>query len=341
MAVSFKKIRGGLITIVLFLVVFIAIILSLQHQQPKEPKKCVPISDRKYTCKADNEACLKCHAKTECEYNDPEDSTKVVHKKMPVANIIDTNRYYTSNHWDFKCTDCHSDEYLKAPHDSTLKEASISTCLDCHLDDEKYVKYHFDKIEAEFKKSAHFKLDTMGFSCWSCHDAHYNVLNERNCDEEILSIVEYDNSMCIACHTDSSRYNKFGKKAFDLYEKHSWLPEMSNHFENVRCIDCHASINDTILADHLILPKEKSVRECAECHSTNSILYKTLYERRPINEADKYGFYNSILLNEQYVIGSNRNYYLNIISIALVCLVLFIIGIHVAARVLIKKKKKK
>lgn len=337
---SLKKFKGSFIIILILLLVIIVIVLATKFQQT-EVSKCPVDIDRKYTCKIENESCLKCHAKSVCEYKDPDDTTKTIRKKMPVKNIIDTNKYYKSNHWDFKCIDCHSDEYKKAPHDSTLKEGTINTCLDCHLDDEKFAKYHFDKIDAEYRKSTHFKLDTLGFSCWSCHDEHYNVVNERNCDEKILDIVAYSNAMCLNCHNDTNVYNKFGKPAVNLIEKHNWLPYMSNHFENVRCIDCHSSINDTILADHCVMPKEKSVRQCADCHSANSILYKTLYERRTIKNVNEYGFYNSILLKEQFVIGSNRNYYLSIISIAITCFIFFIILMHLTARFVINKKKKK
>jgi hypothetical protein len=338
MSFSFKKVRVGIVTIIVFVVVFLAIVFSLKNQ----PKATVKnkILDRDYTSKTENMTCLECHSKAECEYKDPSDSTILIRKKMPVNCIIDTLLYYNSNHWDFKCTDCHSDEYSKAPHDSTLKEAEISTCLDCHLDDEQFTKYHFDKIESEFRKSTHAGLDTLGFSCWSCHNGHYNKVNERDIDESVMDIVAYGNKICLDCHSDTSKYNKFGKPLADLVEKHNWLPYLSNHFDNVRCIDCHTAINDTILADHFVLPKEESVRECAACHSTNSILYKTLYERRKITDINKFGFYNSVILKEQLVIGSNRNYYLNLISMVIFIIVSFVVILHIALRILIIKKKK-
>jgi hypothetical protein len=260
---------------------------------------------------------------------------------MPGKRIIDTNRYYNSNHWDFKCIDCHSDEYYKAPHDTTLKNSKLNTCLDCHADDENTAKYHFDKIESAFHKSIHYRKDSVIFSCWSCHDAHYNKAHERNTEEGILKTVSYDNEMCMHCHNDPGYFTSINKQCKDINEMHEWLPYMENHFKNVRCIDCHAEIDDTILVDHNIQPKANSVRECAVCHSTNSILLKTLYERRPIKNVNKYGFFNYILMNEQYVIGANRNYILNILSIILFGFVVFVIFLHIVVRLVQTKSKKK
>ena len=44
------------------------------------------------------------------------------------------------------------------------------------------------------------------------------------------------------------------------------------------------------------------------------------------------GFFNGIILNESYVIGANRNEYLNIISLIIFIGVIGIIGIHVVFR---------
>ena len=32
-------------------------------------------------------------------------------------------------------------------------------CLDCHGGDEKFAKFKFEKIESDYKKSVHFKLE--------------------------------------------------------------------------------------------------------------------------------------------------------------------------------------
>ena len=49
------------------------------------------------------------------------------------------------------------------------------------------------------------------------------------------------------------------------------------------------------------------------------------------------GFFNGIILNASYVIGANRNEYLNLISLIIFVLVLGIIGIHIILR--IRKKR--
>ena len=42
-------------------------------------------------------------------------------------------------------------------------------------------------------------------------------------------------------------------------QTHEWLPNETLHFQNVRCIECHTQINDSILVAHLVLPKEKAL----------------------------------------------------------------------------------
>ncbi len=77
---------------------------------------------------------------------------------------------------------------------------------------------------------------------------------------------------------------------------------------------------------------------CVECHSKNSILLASLYNynRSKIN-AVSLGFQNEIILNSGYVIGANRNHYLNVISIIILALVLAGIAGHITLRILYKK----
>ncbi len=48
------------------------------------------------------------------------------------------------------------------------------------------------------------------------------------------------------------------------------------------------------------------------------------------------GFFNGIILNESYVIGANRNVYLNIISIALFAVISLIMIVHIVFRLIRK-----
>ncbi len=59
-----------------------------------------------------------------------------------------------------------------------------------------------------------------------------------------------------------------------------------------------------------------------------STLYK--FESK---EQRKDGFFNGIILNESYVIGANRNEYLNIISLVISAVIIIIIGVHIYFRV--------
>ena len=98
-----------------------------------------------------------------------------------------------------------------------------------------------------------------------------------------------------------------------MIKKHDWLPNQAAHFQNVRCIECHTKINNDIPVSHLIKPKEEAVKRCNECHSQNSILMASLYKFES-KEQRRDGFFNGIILNESYVIGANRNEYLNLVS---------------------------
>jgi hypothetical protein len=45
------------------------------------------------------------------------------------------------------------------------------------------------------------------------------------------------------------------------------------------------------------------------------------------------GFFNGIILNASYVIGANRNEYLNLLSLIIFVGVIVIIGIHIIFRI--------
>jgi len=52
----------------------------------------------------------------------------------------------------------------------------------------------------------------------------------------------------------------------------------------------------------------------------------------------KSGFYNGVIMNEGYVIGANRNYYLGLLSIIMFSLVIIGIAIHATLRIIKRKK---
>jgi hypothetical protein len=119
-------------------------------------------------------------------------------------------------------------------------------------------------------------------------------------------------------------------------EKHDWLPNQIAHFASVRCIECHTHVSDDVLVAHQIQTKDKAVKKCVECHSQNSILMTSLYKFQAKEKRDKFGFFNSEILGDSYIIGANRNYYLNVMSGLIFGFVMLGIIIHTILRVLKK-----
>lgn len=280
----------------------------------------------------ENENCLKCHGQNIYEYTN-EALGKTIRHSMSIEKIINRDVFYKSNHKSFKCTDCHSEEYMKFPHGGELRMEQMYGCLDCHGNDPKYSKFHFEEIDAEYQQSIHFPMEKDGFSCWKCHNPHSYQISIRN-TANLKNTIAYDNGICLNCHTDYQNFQLLSdKKEINIIQKHEWLPNQYAHFQSVRCIECHTKSNDSILVSHLIMPKDSAVRKCNECHSQNSILMASLYKFKS-REQRKDGFFNGVILNESYVIGANRNEYLNTFSLAILILVIGVIGVHVFFRII-------
>jgi len=284
-----------------------------------------------------NEKCLKCHGQSKYKYINSESGSDVT-KRMYFETIINRDQFAESNHKNFKCTDCHSEDYDTFPHPGRLRMESKYACIDCHGGDEKYAKFKFEQIETEFQASVHSTKHSDDFNCWMCHNPHTYKINARS-EEKIKDIVAYDNAICLNCHADITKYQMLTDKVNpNILQKHQWLPNQALHFKNVRCIECHARTNDSILVAHNIQPKAKAVRRCVECHSTNSILMASLYKYKVKEGRSKAGFYNGVIMNEGYVIGANRNYYLGLISLIMFGCVAAGILIHASLRILKRKK---
>lgn len=282
----------------------------------------------------DNESCFVCHGQDKYEYTNEFLGIKVK-DLMCSERIITRNDFYQSNHKSFGCTDCHSSDYITFPHPGELRMELKYNCMDCHGGDVSFSMFSFEEIDAEYQQSVHFKLEEEGFTCWSCHDAHTYKINVRN-SENLKETILYDNAICLNCHSDFNRFRLMSEKEeINLIEKHDWLPSQASHFRSVRCIECHTRLNDSILVAHMIVPKADAVKNCNECHSKNSILMASLYKFQS-KEQRSDGFLNGIILNESYVIGANRNEYLNIFSAVIFAVVLFVIGIHIVFRILKK-----
>jgi hypothetical protein len=283
----------------------------------------------------ENQKCLDCHgSKTYYFYNDWIE--REVKERMNPYFIIDSTLFYESNHKTFRCTDCHSEDYSEFPHSGELRMEEKYTCLDCHGGDEDYAQYEFERLEEEFNNSVHATNHSDDFTCWMCHNPHTYKINART-NENILETIHYDNDICLSCHADLNKYQLISSLANpNILDKHEWLPNQALHFINVRCIECHAEIEEDIMIAHNVQGKDKAVKKCVECHSENSMLLASLYKFQAMESRSKLGFVNSAILNHSYIIGANRNIYLNISSLIIFGFVLLGIAFHATLRIIKK-----
>ena len=276
----------------------------------------------------ENENCLKCHGEVKYTLEDTLFG-RVITQSMCPSDILDRDEYYSGVHKAFSCTDCHSYDYEVFPHPLEARLEEMYACMDCHGYDENFAHYNFEVIQEEFEASIH---NIEEFTCWKCHDPHSYRAFMRN-SEDFEEAILYDNTMCLSCHADFNRFMLLtDREEINLVESHDWLPNQVSHFGSVRCIECHTEINDTVLVAHLILPKEKAVRKCTECHSKDSRLMQTLY-KFSIQEGRKGGFLNGVILNDAYVIGANQNVFLNWISLLAFGFTLLVILFHIVLRI--------
>jgi hypothetical protein len=301
----------------------------------KQEKKDT-VNQSKFKNAAENEICFKCHGQSKYSYENPEQG-KVVTKRMYAELVINPDLFYTSNHRQFKCTDCHSEDYATFPHPGNLRMESKPNCIDCHGGDPQYAKFHFEAIDTAFMESVHSTKHSQDFTCWMCHNPHTYKINART-NENIKQTIIYDNTICLSCHSDYTRFQLLtDKKNPNILVKHEWLPNQELHFESVRCIECHAEKRpDSTLVAHKILAKSKAVKNCKACHSSNSQLMASLYKYHALEVRSASGFFKGVMTNETTVIGATRNYWLNVISLILIGGVLAGIMIHALLRSLKK-----
>jgi len=338
-----SKLRPAWVVVAILIVTIIIIAVSkpsetVIEEKLQEPVKNVAKADTasfsKHRNAAENENCLKCHGQSKYTFENKE-SGKSVTKLMYAELIIDRAVFYESNHREFKCTDCHSEDYMTFPHDGNLRMETKANCIDCHGGDEQYAKFHFENIDTEFQESVHSETHSEDFTCWMCHNAHTYKINART-NENIKQTVAYDNAICLECHGNLNKYQLLtDKENPNLIVKHEWLPNQVLHFQSVRCIECHTKkIDDSTLVSHKILPKAQAVKNCKECHSTNSILMASLYKYQVKEVRSAKGFFTSIFTSDSYVIGANRNFYLNMISVIIVGFVFIGIIVHAVLRII-------
>jgi hypothetical protein len=326
-----------LVLMMLFLCALALILLKTSDTKPvvalqqgaEQPSKT---DFTKFKNAAANENCFKCHGQSKYTFENKE-SGKIVSKKMYTETIVNRDLFYTSNHREFKCTDCHSEDYETFPHDGNLRMEAIATCIDCHGGDEKYAKFKFEQIDTGFMASVHSEKHSEDFTCWMCHDAHTYRINARN-TSNLSATITYDNMICLNCHGDVKNYQLLTDKAKpNILQKHEWLPNQASHFTNVRCIECHARNEDTLVVAHHVVSKDKAVRKCESCHSKNSILNASLYKYQVSEKIQKEGFIKGVLMGEATTVGPDKSNTLNIISLVIFGLTILVIIIHAIFRI--------
>ncbi len=282
-----------------------------------------------------NSKCFRCHGSPTYTYYN-EYMEREVTKRMNPYFVIDSVLFYEQNHKSFECTDCHSYEFNDFPHDNMLRMEPMPSCMDCHEGDDETARFNFEIINQEFLESVHSTKHSEEFTCWMCHNPHSYKINARTATNLKETII-YDNNICLSCHADISKYNLISDgKNPSVLDKHDWLPNQYAHFSNVRCIECHTSRHDEIMVAHHIVTKDKAVKKCVECHSSNSLLMETLYKFQVKETREKFGFFNAAILSNSYIIGANRNIYLNWLSGIIFGITLLLIIIHAVLRIFIK-----
>ncbi len=303
--------------------------------QPLSSQTPVEESQREYEYVEENQGCLKCHGHTYFYYyNDWVE--RDIKERMNPYYIVDSAEFYVSNHWNFRCVDCHSEDYQEFPHAGELRMEPIYECIDCHGGDDHYAQYNFEGIDEEFHKSVHSSKHSEEFTCWMCHNPHTYKINART-NENLEEFILYDNEICLSCHADVNRYQLLTTLDNpNILDKHGWLPNQSLHFKSVRCIECHTEISGDLMVAHNVQPKEMAVKRCVDCHSQNSMLLTSLYKMQFTDQRSITGFSNAAILEEAYIIGANRNYYLNRLSMVLFGLVVLFVAFHAVLRLTIK-----
>ena len=281
-----------------------------------------------------NEACYSCHSAAGIA-KPPQAGLDL---SMLKDSRLEPEVFNPSDHGVMDCRQCHApNHYNDYPHAKEGKEAT-SPCTECHA-------AKVLRLEPQFNASVHAKVKGVKekFTCNTCHNAHVNIVALRLKDP--ARIVAQDNHGCLECHNSDKEFARFApddekkpglkKKRPDIDTIHAWLPNAKSHWNAVRCVECHSpEVAAGKMLSHEILNKEKAEKKCLTCHSANSSLKVRLYRHLVKDEQQKYGFTNSVILSNSYVIGATRHPLLDAALIGLVVLTLLGVLAHGAIRIL-------
>lgn len=279
--------------------------------------------------------CLNCHI------NNLPINERFAQSLVNYEQSVHGKAILTGNYKAAVCIDCHGVHNLQKADKpgSTINQFNVhNVCGDCHTD-----------VKHEYMNSIHGRSLIEGNSdspsCTYCHGEHgiqqIPDLQESAFTENKMNLhtMQQNNMIyCIACHEKPEIMSKYGLAT--IKQAHEWLPSQKSHWETVRCVDCHSS-HEGEEKPHDILPPEKTIKQCEECHSMNSVLMTTLYKHEKKMSREKYGFINGTILSDAYVVGTTRNVYLNVASIVIFGLVLGGIFIHGSLRWFGSRRKSK
>jgi len=294
-----------------------------------------------------NESCFSCHGKREinAQWKTDRGRTLQLH--------VDPVDYRNSVHSGQNCQSCHEgagpDAFASAPH--KFKNEQPKDCKSCH-------ENYFADIYEQNARSYHTKAiieKGKPFPCSSCHNAHSFTLPNRA--EEIPANIAQANERCIQCHSDLRGYEKLtDKKLLNQDMGHWFLPNKKQHFESVRCVDCHGGRQGEEM--HVIMTAKDTKVDCDYCHSRSTALTTKLNKYRSEQKAfsmvnkglfdDKelvakntkaiveakgqpdsdLGFMNAGLFSDKYITGITQTPVLNARFLQLLAAVLLVVVIH-------------
>ncbi|HPG40548.1 MAG TPA: cytochrome b/b6 domain-containing protein [bacterium] len=244
--------------------------------------------------------------------------------------FLSADSFAQATHGVLTCTDCHTGDestFIEVPH---LTDAMQTlSCLDCHGED-------YTVMSGGYEKSVHALVLKENFSCASCHNPH--TVNYAALDTSKIAMIAWYNNQCMSCHTDSVRFSTLADSAIIRDLSHSFLPNKAAHWKYVRCVDCHTPSTESDI--HQILPKEQAQHNCVECHSTNTLLARKLYN--PANDTTAIagaGISNYYLFQNAYVIGATRHLAADKIIVGILLLTCAGILIHIILRFVNRHKK--
>ncbi|NGZ26027.1 MAG: hypothetical protein G8345_03965 [Magnetococcales bacterium] len=269
-----------------------------------------------------NDDCLRCHGMATLALRDPVTGSLTDYHIQPAD-------YQKSLHGKLTCDKCHKEGFDTYPHEpAAIKKAD--NCLDCHKGAGPWQNLRLPAIADQYARSVHFKGFQDQGGCFTCHNLHKPDTMGQNIT--LNHQVQRANQRCQECHNTQAGTDKPNS----LLASHRWLPETARHLQEVRCVDCHSP--DLGSAVHAIGPAKRAQMPCESCHGKNSLLTAKLYRHQVLQERQKVGFMDSLLLNEAYVIGMTRYPWLDWGSLALLVITLLGLIGHGLARVILGRK---